>query len=211
MSYLFRTALIVRRKEPYIDWANHDGDEVDMTPELAATPDVYVVRAGQTAEPDAGIVDAYWEAIFEYELSAWDTDEGSWPADRTRELFDAWFDVTVGDSVIDLDPAEPLTLDEINDEAVSEAISACAWCGTELDDGRREVWFMLKDRELLDNPVSLPLSVVVDDEVLTGVIPPVNERREPGEDIVFYACNRDCMHALRKHVPPALRRRRIQE
>jgi hypothetical protein len=207
MSYLLRTPLIIRRKEPYVAWANSHDSEVLMTPELASIPDVYVVRLRETTETDDLLLEEYWREIFEFELSEWESDENRWPADRTREMFDAWFDVAIGESIIDLDPMEPLSQDELDAADVDEAMSVCAWCGTDLDDGGREVWFMLQDRGLLEGDVSRVLPVLAEDNrLLLGVIPAADEPRPPAEDIVFYACNRQCMQALKKHVPPALRR-----
>ena len=89
-------------------------------------------------------------------------------------------------------------------------MNVCGWCGDELSENRREVPFVMTDRAWLEERRGRVISVVLDDEhVATGVVPDGDEEaREPGEDVVFYACSRDCAQALGTHVPPALTRRR---
>ena len=60
------------------------------------------------------IVDEYWEETFEQELSAWIISADKWPPARTRDMFDAWFDVEFTDSVCDLLPDEPLTQSDVD-------------------------------------------------------------------------------------------------
>ena len=43
-------------------------------------------------------------------LEGWVTDESLWPADRTRELFDEWFEVQITSVIEDLDADEPLVV-----------------------------------------------------------------------------------------------------
>ena len=110
MSLLFRIPLSLRRRQPYIDWANSTETDVLMTPELASAPGVYLVGPGEDEEETLEqLLDARWPEIFECELAGWMEDESAWPSERTRDMFDAWFEVALGAGVIDLDPATPLT------------------------------------------------------------------------------------------------------
>jgi len=210
MSYLYRTPLLLIRKQPYVDWANSTGDDPLMTSELASTPAVYAVSDLEQEPTLEEIIEARWQEIFEHELAGWMEDEETWPADRTLEMFHAWFQVTLGHGVFDLDPDEPLTEDELDAEDIEYAMNVCGWCGTELSENRRAVPFPMKDRAWLEERRGRVISVVLDDEhVATGVVPDGDEdTREPGNDVVFYACSRDCAQALNTHVPPALTRRR---
>jgi hypothetical protein len=124
-------------------------------------------------------------------------------------MFDQWFDVIVGQGVVDLDEEVPLTEDDLDAEDLAYATNVCAWCGTELTDGGREVSFAVSDRRLIEERAGLVLEVRVDDEHAPIGVVPDDESRVPGEDVVFHACSRDCMQALRKHVPPALRRHQV--
>jgi hypothetical protein len=55
-----------------------------------------------TDEETLGFVREHCGFMFEHELAAWMTDEGTWPADRGWEAFQAWFDVEIHDAVVDL-------------------------------------------------------------------------------------------------------------
>ena len=41
-------------------------------------------------------------AIFESELLGWSTDDSTWPAERTYEMFRQWFDIEINSMMIDL-------------------------------------------------------------------------------------------------------------
>jgi hypothetical protein len=209
MPFLYRTPLIVRRRQPYIDWANHTEGEPMMTTELANTPAVYLVDAPDGDPAPERLLEDYWPEIFANELAGWSEDEAEWPGERSREMFDQWFDVIVGQGVVDLDEEVPLTEDDLDAEDLAYATNVCAWCGTELTDGGREVSFAVSDRRLIEERAGLVLEVRVDDEHAPIGVVPDDESRVPGEDVVFHACSRDCMQALRKHVPPALRRHQV--
>jgi hypothetical protein len=100
MSTLNRWAIIVRPKQPYIDWANSfDGPRYD---EADPEPNVYLAP-GFAYTPDL------WEwlkegypFIFEEELWLWMTQEADWPPDRDYAMFEQWFEVEVSSMVIDL-------------------------------------------------------------------------------------------------------------
>jgi len=75
---------------------------------------IYLVRESDGPETVNEIVDEYWEEIFEQELSAWIISADKWPPARTRDMFDAWFDVEFTDSVCDLLPDESLTQSDVD-------------------------------------------------------------------------------------------------
>ena len=108
MSYLYRTPLVLTRKQPYVDWANSTGGEPMMTLELAATPAMYAVAEPEHEEGHEQtleqIIESRWAEIFEYELAGWIEDDATWPIDRSLEMFDEWFKVTLGHGIFDLDP-----------------------------------------------------------------------------------------------------------
>src|SRR4051794_14925856 len=108
MSVLYRHAITITRRQPYIDWANSFDDGVTLTEDLAhQRRTVYLVAMEVRFDP-AKILDANWQVVFEEELAAWMEDEVDWPSPRTRAMFDQWFDADVTESVFDLDPDELL-------------------------------------------------------------------------------------------------------
>jgi hypothetical protein len=211
MSFLYRVAMIVTRKQPYVDWANSfDDDGPKLTPELARDGRTIYLAPDSDEDTDREIVlDEFWQQIFEEELSAWMVGEEDWPPLLTREMFDAWFDVELIESVFDLTPEAPLTDEDADLEQLTDAIDHCAWCGIEIDEGAgRFVSFSLPGRSGVAHREGLALSLAVDAErVVTGILSPADsEEAKAGNDLLFRACTRRCEKALLKAVPKALRK-----
>jgi len=92
---LNRNAIIVRRKKPFIDWANSledRGPELHLDdPQPERT--VYLVDQ-RTAYLDPGpALRKHCRTIFEHELALWHLDPGDWPSKRDLSTFSEWFDV----------------------------------------------------------------------------------------------------------------------
>ena len=108
MDPLDRCVIVVKPKQPYVDWAMGlpDADE-------GPTPTLQRLREDATSYllPDF-VQDDYkdellcehYEPIFEQELSAWHTVEDDYPPERTFETFKQWFDVEWHSMVVDLVP-----------------------------------------------------------------------------------------------------------
>jgi hypothetical protein len=209
MSLLYRAAITVTRKQPYLDWANGVDDAPELTTELAdGRRTVYLVPEGGHRPDLASLLEEFWDPIFQEELAAWMTDEESWPTPLTRDMFDAWFGVELTDSVFDLTPEEPLTEQEMELSDVQYAMQHCAWCEIELDEGAgRIVGFNLTNRDQFAHRAGLTLPLIVDKErIVTGVMPPPGILDEGADDVMFLACTSRCEKLIRKVVPKALRR-----
>ena len=211
MSFLYRTAITVIRKQPYIDWANSvDDDGPGLTNELAQDRrTVYLVEEAD-ARPDLRqLLDDHWEDIFEEELAMWMESEDEWPAPRAREMFDTWFDAEVTDTVIDLAPDQPLTVVDVELSDLTYALGHCAWCELEIDEGHgRFAEFKVADRERFAHREGLTVAIPIDDEqILIGVVPlSDSEEARAGYDLLFRVCTSRCEKAIRKVIPKALRR-----
>ena len=102
-AFVNRSAVVVRPKQPYLDWATElDETPTEQTEALKHSCTVYlapeVVRSGQLDR----WVRRNCPAIFEHELWAWCRDADAWPEDRGHRAFRAWFSVAVTELVIDL-------------------------------------------------------------------------------------------------------------
>jgi hypothetical protein len=211
MSFLHRTALIITRKQPYIDWANQSEEESDDQVTFPAEDrrTIYLVPASDYEVTVGELLDEFWEDIFEEELAAWMPDEATWPAERTRDLFESWFDVELSDAVMDLTPDEPLTEGEVELVEVSYALQHCAWCDLELEPQEgRSVGFKIANRELFATREGLAVSLPVNEEhAVTGIFTGADsDAAAAGDDFMFRACTSRCEKMLRKEVPRALRR-----
>lgn len=205
---LHRFALTITRKQPYADWANTDEpDPVRYTDELPRT--VYLVPAIESGTAITDLLDEFWPDIFEEELAGWNEDEASWPAQRTRELFDRWFDAELTDTVVDLIPEEPLTQADMEHAALTDVLHHCAWCDLELEPTEgRNVTFTVPERDRLASREGLSLTLFVDKEqALAGIVTSEDSpAAAAGEDLLFRACSSRCEKRIRKEAPRALRR-----
>ena len=210
MAVLYRSAVTITRKQPYIDWANScDDDGPELTSELAgARRTIYLVGESDNRLDLRTLLDDYWEEIFDEELATWMEGEDGWPAPRTREMFDAWFDAEITDTVFDLVPEEPMTETDVELADISDALHFCAWCDLEIEEGQgRFVGFRLSDRDRFADRAGLAVSLRIDrDRSVLGMVAPDNSTEADGEDLGFRACSSRCEKALRKAVPKALRK-----
>ena len=102
MEYVDRMALLVRPKQPYIEWANSfdgGGPQYESTQHSAK---IYLIDEVTDPSDVKKVVRRYWRDIFEEELNAWMRTPEVWPNRRTLGVFLQWFDVKVCDMVTDL-------------------------------------------------------------------------------------------------------------
>ena len=99
-----RAALIVRPKQPYVDWANsvdNDGPRAILQ-ELRTDPSIYLVETIALLEDFDVLIDDTWEWIFREQLDGWMRDPNLWPEGLTRERFLQWFDCEVSTMIWDM-------------------------------------------------------------------------------------------------------------
>ena len=106
---LNRSVLIVRPKQPYLNWAA-SLDESGPMPDPNDEQTIYLVPSFESEEEAQEILEDFYETVFESELGDWHTDEEAWPQDRDLKMFQEWFNVELH-SVI-----EDLCDDEISDD-----------------------------------------------------------------------------------------------
>jgi hypothetical protein len=109
-----RSAIVVRAKQPFLDWLLNLPDPVgpDMTLDLVNhEPHVYLLPEYGFGHERDELIDQFYDIVFETELAGWWTEEQGWPSNRTVEMFKQWFDVQFHSAVEDLVDA-PL-LDEV--------------------------------------------------------------------------------------------------
>ncbi|HEY7169784.1 MAG TPA: hypothetical protein VH417_02995 [Vicinamibacterales bacterium] len=211
MSFLYRHALFVSRKQPYIDWANGLEEGAPALDEQLARLERTVFLAFEFDREPAleDLLPDYWEDIFEAELAAWNDDEQRWPSPRTREMFDGWFDVELCRAVYDLDPDEPLSQHDVDARDLTEALTICASCGISVDEGEgRFAGFKVADPDRLALWKGRVLPLEIDKEQLILCLVPSDDDDEfdAEDDVVVRVCSSGCEKGVRKVVPKALRR-----
>ena len=90
-----RAVVILKCKDPFIQWMN-DADPYDDNPGITLEGinqenTVYLIDENDAANLEEWI-SLNFVQLFESELEDWYTDESLWPKNRTRKLFDEWFD-----------------------------------------------------------------------------------------------------------------------
>jgi len=98
---LNRGALIVRPKQPYLDWAA-TLDDSGILPDVSGEQTVYLVPSFETDEEAEDVLEAVYSEVFERELLSWHTDEAAWPNHRDFATFKAWFSIELHSVVEDL-------------------------------------------------------------------------------------------------------------
>ncbi|HEY6940108.1 hypothetical protein [Dokdonella sp.] len=98
---LNRAALIVRPRQPFLDWAAAlEQDGVNPDPDGEQT--VYLIPEPDDNEEAERILQEVYPHVFENELDSWWTDESAWPQERSFAVFMAWFAVEIHTVIHDL-------------------------------------------------------------------------------------------------------------
>ena len=98
---LNRGSVIVRPKQPYIDWASQL-DDSGLVPSVEGEQTVYLVPEYDNDEHALQIIAQCFDIIFEAELSGWHLDESAWPKKRTFSMFLDWFSLEFHSVIEDL-------------------------------------------------------------------------------------------------------------
>jgi hypothetical protein len=101
---LNRAALILRYKQPFVDWINAADPSPTshrLTPaEVNQEHTVYLVEAQDEAELSEWLA-SYHEGLFEEELKGWYTDPALWPQNRSLKLLQEWCSFELHTVVLD--------------------------------------------------------------------------------------------------------------
>jgi len=98
---LNRSVLIVRPKQPYLDWAA-GLDNTGLVPDAEGEQTVYLVPEIEDDEHADRVLRRVYAVIFERELFGWHTDETAWPKNRTFSMFRKWFKIEMHSVVEDI-------------------------------------------------------------------------------------------------------------
>ncbi len=107
MPEINRSLIIVKAKQPFLDWARSiDTEEECDLDDINEEPTAYLLPEYEMIDEQESIIDWCATYLFEHELWLWCTDEGLWPTTRAAETFREWFEVSfhsmVHDIVIDI-------------------------------------------------------------------------------------------------------------
>jgi hypothetical protein len=117
---LNRSALIIRCKQPFVDWLNSIEPKGEKTSpsEINSDNTVYLIEV----EDEDGLeewLEENADRIFAEELAAWIIDENLWPRKLDLETFKKWFDIQWHSVVMDTG-STPIEDDEARDDEDDE-------------------------------------------------------------------------------------------
>lgn len=98
---LNRAALIVRPKQPFLDWAA-GLDDSGLVPDVDGEKTVYLVPEFESDEEGLRVLKRVYAEIFERELDGWHTDPSAWPQKRDFKTFHQWFSIELHSVVEDV-------------------------------------------------------------------------------------------------------------
>lgn len=104
MRRVKRTAVIVKPKQPYIDWANSlDDGGVKFGEDHEPEHTIYLVEDTTGYMMDVvAIIKPHFEVIFDEELNSWHRLVSNWPPNRDLTTFLDWFEVEIHSMVLGL-------------------------------------------------------------------------------------------------------------
>jgi len=116
MQSVNRTAVIIKPKQPFVDWLNSiPGESSDNTLESVSSENLtFLIPQFFGPVESLDYIKDYYGQIFEYELFGWYTAEELWPKEkRNWKMFQEWFDIEINSEVIDLVDDEDIEKEEL--------------------------------------------------------------------------------------------------
>ena len=102
---LNRSAIVLRAKQPFLDWLWQlpDPVESDMTlNQVNHEPQIFLAPQYSMADEQEGLLRDCYEYLFANQLEGWWTDEAAWPRNRDFKMFNQWFDAEFHSMIEDL-------------------------------------------------------------------------------------------------------------
>jgi hypothetical protein len=103
MSEVNRSLIIIRPKQPFLDWAQTlDGDKSFTLEQLSEDSTAYLIREIYDYADEEELLESSYDILFEKQLAAWWTNEAAWPEARSLKMFLEWFEVEFHSLLFDL-------------------------------------------------------------------------------------------------------------
>lgn len=100
---LNRCVVIVKAKEPFLEWLKGLPDACDFGMDVVNDDNTaYLLPDYEDDRKRDRILSRYFGLIFEERLAAWWTEEKDWPSKRDLRTFKRWFDIEFHSIVLDL-------------------------------------------------------------------------------------------------------------
>lgn len=104
MDTLNRSAIVVKPKQPFLDWL-HAADPTShgiTLLDVGREPPIYLIPECDTNGELEDVLRELCEEIFEEQLAGWYRETSAWPQDRSYETFCQWFEYRHHSMLVDL-------------------------------------------------------------------------------------------------------------
>jgi hypothetical protein len=126
MVEINRSVLVVKPKQPFLDWVHSLDDESKgiTSPTVREDCSAYLVPEIREYSDQSLVLEWCYDLLFEEQLDGWHTDPKDWPQDRNLKMFLEWFDVEFHSLVFDLcdDPIQVINYE--SDDTTEETIDS---------------------------------------------------------------------------------------
>jgi len=114
MESINRAAVVVKPKQPFLEWINSTGDDKYTLDQLRQDNLTFLIPEYHSHDWTIKYLKKNFHQIFDWELYGWNMEREDWPVNRNWKMFQEWFDVEIGSEVFDLvgSPIEVEMLDE---------------------------------------------------------------------------------------------------
>jgi hypothetical protein len=117
MSEINRSLIILRPKQPFLEWARSLDDDSKVTLEsLNEDSTAFLIPEIWQDSDQAAFLKTCYDILFEEQLEGWWTDEAAWPQARDSKMFLDWFEVEFHSLVFDM-CNEPILAVEVEEDA----------------------------------------------------------------------------------------------
>ena len=106
MRMINRTAVVIKPRQPFLDWLNNTPELNLSAPvtmdELLEDCDTILLPETYSLQDALDLLDPLKPDLFAVQLDEWLRDPSAWPQERSAEAFDQWFALEVHSMVLDL-------------------------------------------------------------------------------------------------------------
>lgn len=103
MQGINRTAVIIKPKQPFVDWINNIPDEgTKITLEDIDENSTFLIPEFVNNDEALKYIKKVYAEIFDEELFAWYQEESLFPKNRTWKMFQEWFYIEINSIVLDI-------------------------------------------------------------------------------------------------------------
>ena len=103
MNEVNRSVIVVRAKEPFLQWLNSLPDPGKFTlDDVNQDSSAFLLPEYEDDSEMEKLLERYYPFIFEEQLDGWWRDQDAWPKKRNLKIFKEWFDVDFYSMVFDL-------------------------------------------------------------------------------------------------------------